>query len=88
MDARGAADHEIRASLREAWEQGYDAVLLKNYTSPSGKSGDVLVVRDPVQLRDPKARFNPAKRNSANLLASGAGAAMVGPTLADILGER
>jgi hypothetical protein len=88
MDARGAADHEIRASLREAWEQGYDAVLLKNYTSPSGKSGDVLVVRDPVQLRDPKARFNPAKRNSANLLASGAGAAMVGPTRADLLGER
>jgi hypothetical protein len=88
LDARGRADFEIQKATRSAWEAGHDAVLLKNYTSAGGRSGNVLVVRDRAQLRDPKARFDPTKRDSANLLASGAGAAVVGPPLADILGER
>jgi hypothetical protein len=49
--------------------------MLRNYTSPGGKVGDILVVRDPAQLRSPFAQFDPAKRNSRNLLAGIAGAA-------------
>jgi hypothetical protein len=79
MDVRGAADHEIAALLKGAWDRGHDAVTLRNYTSPGGRSGDVLVVKDPAQLRDPNARFNPAKRNRRDLLAGGAGAAILAP---------
>jgi hypothetical protein len=32
-----------------------------------------MVARDPAQLRSPNAAFDPAKKDSANLLASGAG---------------
>jgi hypothetical protein len=38
--------------------------------------GEVLIVKDPAQLRSPQAKFDPAKRNSAKLLAGGAGAAI------------
>jgi hypothetical protein len=46
--------------MRSAWETDNDSMVLKNYISPGGKRGDVLVVRDPAQLRDLKARFHPA----------------------------
>jgi hypothetical protein len=59
--------------LADAWAQGHDSVLLKNYTLPGGISGDVLVVRDPAQLRSPFAQFDPAKRYSRDLLAGLAG---------------
>jgi hypothetical protein len=81
-------NHEIVATLDDLWSKGYDAVMLKNYTSPGGKVGDILVVKDPAQLRSPYAQFDPAKRNSANLLASGAGAAVLGPSLSEIMGSR
>jgi hypothetical protein len=81
LDARGLKDAEIQASLKEAWDQGHDAVMLRNYTSPGGRSGDILVVKDPAQLRSPNAKFDPAKRNSNDLSASiaallGSGAAV------------
>ncbi len=44
-------DHEIAATLANAFDAGHDAVMLKNYTLPSGKNGDVLVVKNPNQLR-------------------------------------
>jgi hypothetical protein len=89
LDARGLSAQEIQARLQTAWDRGHDAMLLGNYTRPGGKAAEtVFVVRDLNQLRSQKARFDPAKRNSANLLASGAGAALVGPTLTDIFGER
>jgi len=34
MDAQALRDHEIEASLSQAWEAGHDAVMLKNYTIP------------------------------------------------------
>ena len=74
FDARGRADHEIQTTLQNAWDLGHDAVLLRNYTAPNGRVGDVLVVKDPAQLRSPSARFNPAQRDSRNLLAGIAGA--------------
>jgi hypothetical protein len=69
--------------LQNAWDLGHDAVLLRNYTAPNGRVGDVLVVRDPAQLRSPSARFNPAQRDSRNLLAGFAGGALAYPLLAD-----
>ena len=69
----GEKNHEIAATLAQAWDDGYTSVLLKNYTSPGGKKGDILVVRDPSQLRSPYAVFDPAKRDSADLLAGFAG---------------
>jgi hypothetical protein len=81
IDARGAAEGEIQASLKKAWDQGYDAVMVKNYTSRDGRTGTVLVVKDLAQLRSPNARFNPAKRDSSDLLAGLAGAGILSPFL-------
>jgi hypothetical protein len=83
VDARGAAEGEIQASLEKAWDQGYDAVMVKNYTSPDGRTGTVLVVKDLAQLRSPNARFNPAKRDSSDLLAGVAGAGILAPLARD-----
>jgi hypothetical protein len=67
-------DHEIAATLSKAWDDGYTSVLMHNYTSPGGKTPrDILIVRDPAQLRSPFAQFDPAKRNSRDLLAGIAG---------------
>jgi hypothetical protein len=65
--------HEVVATLRDAFDNGNDAVLLRNYTSPGGKSGDIIIVRDANQLRSPNAAFDPARRNSRDLLAGVAG---------------
>ena len=81
IDARGAAEGEIQASLKKAWDQRYDAVMVKNYTSPDGRTGTVLVVKDLAQLRSPNARFDPAKRDSSDLLAGLAGAGILSPFL-------
>jgi hypothetical protein len=74
----GEKNHEIAATLAQAWDDGYTSVLLKNYTSPGGKKGDILVVRDPNQLRSPYAAFDPARRDSADLLASFGGGGVLG----------
>lgn len=79
MNVRGLADDEIQASLQNAWDRGFDAVLMKNYTTPAGKIEDVLVVRGLEQLRDTKARFDPAKINSRNVMATGAGLGLFAP---------
>jgi hypothetical protein len=78
VDVAGSQEHQILGTLRHAWEQGYEAVLLKNYTMPDRKVRDILVVRDAAQLRDPKAKFDPRKRDSANLKASFGGAGLIG----------
>lgn len=64
-------NHEIAATLADAFDNGYDAVMLRNYTTPGGKTGkNIVVVRDPNQLRSPWARFDPARKDSRDLLAS------------------
>jgi hypothetical protein len=78
VDVTGSQEYEILATLRHSWEQGHDAVVLKNYTMPDGKVRDILVVKDPAQLRDSKAKFDPKKRDSANLKASFGGAGLIG----------
>jgi hypothetical protein len=77
-------NHEIAATLADSWEKGYDAIMLKNYRG--GKS--IVVVKDPSQLRSPHARFDPEKKNSANLLAGITGAAVTAPALYDSLTSR
>jgi hypothetical protein len=80
LDARGSSIEEIQAFLKQAWNQGHDAVMLRNYTAPGGRSGDILVVKDPAQLRSPTAKFDPRRRNSSDLSASIA--AFLGPGVA------
>lgn len=68
---------EVQATLQDAWDQGFDAVKLSNYTTPGGLTGrSMIVVRDPAQLRSVNAAFDPARRMSPNLLAGGAAAAV------------
>lgn len=88
LNAHGAADHQVRETLAEAWDRGHDAVWVDNYIRPGGaKPETILVVRDANQLRSPNARFHPAKKSSANLLAGVAGAAVIAPTLGEIPGS-
>jgi hypothetical protein len=72
-------NQEIAATLGHAWDNGYDAVVMRNYTSPGGRNPeDILVVKGANQLRSPNAAFDPAKKDSGNLLASLAGLGLVG----------
>ena len=63
---------EVAATLKEAFDgMGNDAVVLRNYTTPSGKTGETAVVlRNPNQLRSINAAFDPARINDADLMAS------------------
>jgi len=76
-------DKQIAGVLRDAWDAGHDAVLMRNYTTPDGLEGKtILWVKDESQLRSPNANFDPAKRSSRNLLAANpAGSAPVGATV-------
>lgn len=90
---------EIASTVAQAWDNGYDAILFDNYTTPGTKrKGSILVVRDPSQLRSPTAAFDPAKKSSSDILAVGGpggaipGAMIAAPddrrkSLPDILGE-
>ena len=45
---------EIAGALEDAFSNGYDAVMFRNYTTPGGAVGkNIIVVRDPEQLRWP-----------------------------------
>lgn len=61
---------EVVGTLRDAFDSGHDAVMLKNYTTPGGKTGkNIIIVRDANQLRSPHAAFDKAKKFSPELLA-------------------
>ena len=67
-------NNEVAATLLDAWDQGFDSVRLSNYTTPGGKTGqEVIVVRNPNQLRSVNAAFDPHKRNESGLLLSDVG---------------
>lgn len=65
---------QVVATLQDAFDRGHDAVMLRNYTSPGGRVGDIIIVKNANQLRSVNAAFDPAKRESGNLLAGIAGA--------------
>jgi hypothetical protein len=69
----GEMNHEIAATLAQAWDDGFDAVILRNYSLSGGKPGDILVVKNENQLRVPWATFDPRKRESPQLTAGLAG---------------
>jgi hypothetical protein len=52
-----AAHAQFVATLRDAFDRGYDAVMLRNIPLPRGKRGDITIVRDANQLRSVNARF-------------------------------
>lgn len=79
---------EVAAAVRGAFDQGFDAIKLTNYTTPGGQTGKSMVlVKDPSQIRSVNAAFDPAKKASSNLLAGGSGAA-VGLGIAGALSGR
>ena len=58
-------------TLRHAFDNGYDAVMLRKYRNPAtGTKGDIIIVKDGSQLRSPNAVFDPVRRNSSDLLAT------------------
>jgi hypothetical protein len=66
-------DHEVAATLADAFDNGYDSVRLLNYTTPGGIPGQTTwVFKDPSQLRAPFAAFDPARCTSNDLLAGSA----------------
>jgi len=69
-------DMEMAATIQNAWDDGYDSLLIRNYTTPDGRKGNFVLVKDPSQLRSPHARFNLAEKLSPNLLAGTAAAAV------------
>jgi len=60
---------EIYSTVVDAWKQGFDAINFKNYTTKEGTKGSFVLVKNPNQIRSINAAFDPAKRNSANLMA-------------------
>jgi hypothetical protein len=75
-------DPEIAAALADAWARGHDSMLLRNYATPGGVKGDLMVVKDPAQWRSPFAQFDPAKRHLNDLLAGFGGLAALPPAVA------
>lgn len=69
---------EVFGTVVEAWKEGFDAIQFKNYTTPAGTKGSFVLVKDPSQVRSVNAAFDPAKKDSANLLAGIGGAAILG----------
>lgn len=64
-------NQEIAATLADAWGRGYDAILFRNYTTPGGAAGkNILIVKDPAQLRSPAAAFDPAARDRPGIMLS------------------
>ena len=56
--------------IKGAKADGYDSVILRNIIEPdTGVGADQLIMLTPENIRSRFAAFDPAKRNSANLLA-------------------
>ena len=63
-------NHEVAGAILDAWDSGYDALRASYQVSPRGKKGETFVLlKDPAQFRSVMAKFDPAKRNSRDILA-------------------
>jgi hypothetical protein len=83
------SSEQIAGAVLDAWDAGFDAIRFKNYTTPGGQTGQSFVlVKDPSQIRSPHAMFDPAKRQSPDILASAAGAGLAGTGLMAGYSER
>jgi len=84
LNVRGIPDEEIQKLLRAAWDEGHDAVIMKNYIRSGGNHPEtVVVVRRGNQLRSPGAIFDPAKVKRTDLLAGFAGIGLLPLFLSD-----
>lgn len=72
---------DIYGAVVDSWKEGFDAIHFKNYTTPQGKKGSFVLVKDPSQVRSVNAAFDPAKKDSANLLAGIGGAGILGASM-------
>ena len=73
-DVSQVAPSEGYRALREAFRDGgYDTAFMRNYTSPGGKVGDILAIRDAENVRSKFARFDPRLSHLRNLSAGLAG---------------
>ena len=70
----------MAATISDAWDRGFDAVIIDNFKVAKGRKGSILVVKEPARLRLPWAKFDPAKRDSSDLLAGFTGAGLFGST--------
>jgi hypothetical protein len=70
---------EVVATLRDAFDAWHDAVMIRNYPTPGGLTGqNIIIVRDANQLRSPNAVFDPARKFDPHLLAGLGGISVVG----------
>jgi hypothetical protein len=83
VDVSGRGDINLHPMIEQAKAEGHDAVIFKGAADNPGKSvygrhqaGQTVVVFEPNQIRSVNAAFDPAKKNSANILAGAAGAAV------------
>jgi len=72
------SNEDIFGAVADSWQQGFDAIQFKNYTTPQGGKGSFVLVKDPSQIRSVNAAFDPAKKNSGDILAGLGGAGVVG----------
>lgn len=79
MELKGTeTPFEIDGAIRGAWHDGYDSIRFLNYnTLPDGTPTPTWIFREPNQLRSRFAAFDPAKRDSTDLMA---GYAVPAPT--------
>jgi hypothetical protein len=77
-----ATDKDIRVvagTILDAWEAGYDAIRITN-VDWYGKPETFWVFKDPKQLRSPHAKFDPAERESSDLLSGKVAPVPVAPS--------
>ena len=82
----GETSSGMRARATEVFKKkGFDSVsVAEDWGGPFGKSvTDSFVVFDEKMLRGPKAKFDPSKKTSANILAGAAGGMLFAPAFMD-----
>ena len=66
---------DVEATILQAYRDGYDALKFTNWPFAGSTS---MLVKNPAQLRSPFAQFDPARRNSNDLVAGLAGLGLLG----------
>jgi hypothetical protein len=78
----------VKSQIGEAKKKGLPGVIFTEMPDPGmmslgrPSSSHIVAVLDPSRIRSPHAMFDPAKRNSANILAGAGAAGLVGAGMA------
>jgi hypothetical protein len=75
------SNEDIFGAVTDSWQQGFDAIQFKNYTTPQGTKGSFVLVKNPNQIRSVNAAFDPTKKDSSNLLAGLGSAGILGASM-------